>query len=225
MHTLSSHPSKLREKRVSDGLNTGQPVLDNRWGIDVVSHLAVKVVVDDAVDSATAEVVTANSHVARVGDLVNFTSGALNGRWFSVVATTSNTITLNGDASVAPSAADTFRIYRYSPVILGSNNDLPISSADGARVSTFQAEERANVTTTSAVIAGANGARRGGWIRNIDATENIYISFSATATTSKPSLVRPFEYLYLHSNHHIYTGQISAIHAGTGSKVVEIVQW
>lgn len=126
MHTLSSHPSRLREKRNTDGVNTGQPILDNRWALDVISHLAVKLVATDAVDSATTEVITAASHSARVGDLVNFTSGTQSGRWFTVAAVTTNTITLNSDAAAAPAASDTFAIYRHHPIILDADGYLQV---------------------------------------------------------------------------------------------------
>lgn len=124
--TLNSHPSKLREKRVQDGVNTGQPVLDNRWALDVITHLAVKQVATDTVDSATTEVITAAAHAARVGDLVLFTGGTQSGRWFTVVAVATNTITLNSDMSAAPAASDGFTIYRHHPIILDADGYLQV---------------------------------------------------------------------------------------------------
>lgn len=126
MHTLSSHPSRLREKRNTDGVNTGQVVLDNRWALDVISHLAVKLVGTDTVDSATTEVVTAAAHAARVGDLINFTSGTQSGLWFTVTAVTTDTFSVNADMSAAPAAAVTFGIYRHHPIILDSSGYLQV---------------------------------------------------------------------------------------------------
>jgi len=126
MAGTSSHPSKLRESRVSEGSTTGQPVLDNRWALDVISHMAVKLVAADAVDSATVDTVTAAAHSARVGDLINFTSGTQSERWFTVTATTTNTITLNSDMSAAPAASVTFNIYRHFPIILDANGYLQV---------------------------------------------------------------------------------------------------
>lgn len=125
-HVINSHPSKLREKRVSDGINTGQPILDNRWALDVIAHSTVKQVATDTVDSATTEVITAASHAARVGDLINFTGGSQSGLWFVVVAITTNTITLNSDMSAAPAASDGFTIYRYQPLVLDANGYLQV---------------------------------------------------------------------------------------------------
>jgi hypothetical protein len=127
MTTILSHPSKLRENRVADGQNTGQPVLDNRWAMDVISHLAVKLVTTDAVEAnSTTSVIVATSHSARVGDLILFTSGNLSGRWFTVVSTSTNAITVNADMSEAPAASDGFSIYRHHPIILDSNGYLQV---------------------------------------------------------------------------------------------------
>ena len=126
--TIESHPSKLRENRVASGVNTGQPILDNRWALDVIAHSTVKQVATDTVDSATTSVITAASHSARVGDLVLFTSGTFSGVWFTVVAVTTNTITLNSNTSesTAPAASDGFTIYRHHPIILDADGYLQV---------------------------------------------------------------------------------------------------
>lgn len=126
MTVINSHPSSKKEVRVSDGVSTGQPVLDNRWALDVIAHSTVKQVATDTVDSATTEVITAASHSARVGDLILFTGGSQSGRWFVVTSVTTNTITLNSDMSAAPAASDGFTIYRYHPIILDADGYLQV---------------------------------------------------------------------------------------------------
>ena len=128
MSVLTSHPSSKKEIRVRDGVNTGQPVLDNRWALDVIAHSTVKQVATDTVDSATTEVITAASHAARVGDLILFTGGTESGRWFVVTSTTTNTITLNSNAGTAPAASDGFTIYRYHPIVLDANGYLQVKT-------------------------------------------------------------------------------------------------
>lgn len=126
MSVISSHPSSKKEVRVSDGVNTGQPILDNRWALDVIAHSTVKQVATDTVDSATTEIITAAGHAARVGDLINFTGGSQSGRWFVVTAVATNTITLNSDMSAAPAASDGFTIYRYHPIVLDADGYLQV---------------------------------------------------------------------------------------------------
>ena len=221
MHTLSSHPSKLREIRVSDGVNTGQPILDNRWALDVVAHLGVQFVVDDNVDSSTTSVITAASHVAKVGDLIVFSSGTEAGKWFTIAATTANTLTVNSDFSVAPVNGDGFSVYRHRPLVLDSNGALILGVAAPAITNEFIVA----VATTNTAVLGADNQRKGGWVRNIDATIDIYVSMSSTAATNKPTKLRPNEYLYLSGYHHIHRGAIAAIHADSGTKNLEVVTW
>lgn len=64
----------------------------------------------DAIDSATASVLTCNGHSAVVGSVVKMTSGDESGEWRMVTAVTTNTITLETPLSGVPSATETLEI-------------------------------------------------------------------------------------------------------------------
>ena len=80
-----------------------------------------------------------------------------------------------------------------------------------------------SVTTSNTSILSSNSSRVGGWVKNIS-DEDIYISFSGTAATNKPTKIRPDASLTLSGDGWVYQGAVAAIHAGTGSKSVEVVE-
>lgn len=101
---------------------------------------------------------------------------------------------------------------------VGTNtNPLRTREQSGASITT---ETLKTVTTSSSVVISANTARLGAWVRNISDTD-IYVSHSGTATTAKPSLVKPDQSLKIISG---YTGDVSAIHGGSGNKSLEVVE-
>lgn len=77
------------------------------------------------------------------------------------------------------------------------------------------------VTTSSTAVLAANADRLGGWVKNISDTP-IYVVLAATATALLPTLIDPGQTLVIPE---IYVGPISAIHAGTGSKSLEVVEF
>jgi hypothetical protein len=107
-----------------------------------------------------------------------------------------------------------------SPVTLA--NPLPVTISGSASSTATATETNVNVTTSSSTILASNASRVSGWLMNISDT-TIYVSFGATATTSK---IPVFQYgtLPISVNGVNYTGAVNAIHAGTGSKSV-FIQW
>lgn len=93
---------------------TVEPVRRQQHGMSVVSHEAVRLVANDAVEaSSTVRVINATAHLAQAGDVIWFTSGALDGVEVKVQEVDTNTITLVEDLVSAPAAAVTFEILRH----------------------------------------------------------------------------------------------------------------
>lgn len=103
-------------------------------------------------------------------------------------------------------------------------NGFPVQIVKGLSVSSISAETNFDVTTSSQVVLASNASRKGGWVRNISDTI-MYVSFSGTAATNKPTKLEPGESLSFKGfDDVVYTGAVSAIHAGSGNKVLEIVE-
>ena len=84
----------------------------NRRALDVVNG-GVYLVASDIVEAgSTNNVINATSHSAKKGDVIRFTSSAVDEFEVIVKSVTANAITIYGNTSVAPSAADTFDILR-----------------------------------------------------------------------------------------------------------------
>lgn len=226
MLVLGSHSSKLREKRLSDGINTGQPTLFNRWAADVIAHAFVELVGSDLVDDATTEVITAAAHNALVGDLVHFTDGVNSGIFATVVAKTTNTFTLGITLDEAPTASDGFEILRYRPCLIGSDGSIQVAvtTSPVPKVSDLTTETIVPVTDVSTTLLNANADRIGGWVKNISAID-IYVSFSDVATTSKPTKLIPGASLSFAGPQYIYTGKVTAINSsGSTPRNMEVVE-
>ena len=80
-----------------------------------------------------------------------------------------------------------------------------------------------SVTPSNTSVLSSNSSRVGGWIKNISDVD-IYVSFSGTAATNKPTKVRPDASLTLSGDGWVYQGAVTAIHGDTGSKSVEVVE-
>jgi hypothetical protein len=100
------------------------------------------------------------------------------------------------------------------------SGSLPVSITPSTTSSVT--ETSVNVTTSNSTILASNTSRTAGWLMNISDTL-IYISFGATATTSKIP-VYPQGTLALKCGDKVYTGAVNAIHASSGNKAV-FIQW
>lgn len=217
----ASTSTKDRNDR-ADNARTGQPVLYNRFGLDMLAYLFVQLVVADAVDSATDTIITAASHSAREGDVIRFTSGTYNGYTVSVFAVTTNTITLGQTLPAAPTAADTFDILRFRFPTLDSGGSITTSNGGSSSLTT---EAQATIADTSTAVLAANSTRTTGTIRNIGG-DDVYISLSGTATRVKPTLVKVGDEFELVRGGKVWQGAVSAITATAGATaLLEVLEW
>jgi hypothetical protein len=108
---------------------TLEPVRASQNGLSAVAHTFVTQVAVDAVEAnSTTSQIVATAHAALVGDVIHFTSGALNGLEFKVLSVDTNNIYLVEDASVAPAVADTFEILRHKYPVVDASGNLTLSS-------------------------------------------------------------------------------------------------
>lgn len=226
MTVINSHPSSLRETRLNDCLNTGQPVLFSRWALDMIAHAFVQLIGSDTVDSSTTSVLTVNGHTMLVGDLIFFTDSALAGVFATVVAKTANTVTLGIDLASAPAADTPFEFYRYRPSVLDADGNMQVSIAANPtqKVSAVNFQGTVEVLDTNTTLLNPYTSRVGGWVKNIDSVD-IWVSFSDEAVVGSPTLLSPGSNLPLGGANFIYTGKVSAIHdSGAGARLVEVVE-
>lgn len=110
-------PSKDREvnRLVEEGHVTSQPVREKQVAKDVISHFAISSVGVDAVEAdSSLFLIKATSHLAKVGDVIKFTSGNLLDQEVKVIKTDTNEFELGELLSEAPAIADTFEIFRHT---------------------------------------------------------------------------------------------------------------
>lgn len=121
MTTPKGYSSQLKEERLSAEFTTIQPVGVERFGLETVSNNSAFVVGTDKVEAlTTSQVLVVTGHSAIAGDIIKFTSGALDLRSFYVWATTTNSITLAQDTGTAATTGDDFTIMRYTPTAVTS---------------------------------------------------------------------------------------------------------
>lgn len=84
-------------------------------------------------------------------------------------------------------------------------------------------QDLVSVTTSNTSVLAANGSRVGGWLRNISDID-IFVSLSATAAIDKPSKLTPGASFPLSGDGWVWTGAVAAIHNGSGSKSLEVVE-
>lgn len=129
MPDLIANASRNKEKRTIAFNITGSNVDPYRWGMDVRAYSFVKLVASDAAESGSSEyVINATAHTAIIGDLIEFTSGSLNGQIVSVYATSANQITLAQTLGAAIGAGDTFNILRASFPVLSSSGGMTVDT-------------------------------------------------------------------------------------------------
>lgn len=221
MPVISGHSSALRERAVPDSVATVQPVGLSRAAADVVTNSYAQKVADDVVETgSTTSTINATAHLARVGDIIRPSSGVLLGLEVTVVSTTANSITVGQVFPSAPSTSSTFEILRYRTPVLGSGG-VPGSVG----VSALTVETIIAVTGTSGTLIASNVNRRGGWVTNIGDVE-IFVCFSGTATTGKPTRLAPGASIALSGPGWVYTGTVSGIVPATSAngsaEVVEL---
>lgn len=108
--------------------NTLQSSGSDRVSLDTVQRALYAVSTSKVVDSATKRTVLCTGIAAKKDDVIRFTSGVLSGMDFPVLsAPDANTIVIGSEFDTAPSAADTFDLFRYTFVKVGADGAQSVS--------------------------------------------------------------------------------------------------
>lgn len=132
MSTPKGFSAQAKLDRLRAEHATIEPIRTGQHGLSVVSHMYIYVVAADAVEAgSTVSAIVATAHSALKGDIIRFTSGALNGREVKVADTSANLITLGEDLPSAPVAAVTFDIQRHKYPKVNSDGEITVSTTPG----------------------------------------------------------------------------------------------
>jgi hypothetical protein len=141
MASDTGFPSKERESTrvIQQEHVTAQPVRKKQIAKDVIAHSAVFDVLlaeaqpDDIVEAGSSTTnIVATAHLAQVGDIIRFTSGALNRLEAKVLKTDANNIELAEILEQAPAPADTFTILRHVYQKVNEDGTISVSAAPTA---------------------------------------------------------------------------------------------
>lgn len=120
--------SKTKENRVTLEPVTVQKIGKYRVGVETYAQIAWEAIVSDATEAGSTDIlITAVAHVAREGDKIRITSGALLRDEAIVFSTTANTITLAQKLSASLGAGVSFTVYRPSLIVTDSAGNVLIS--------------------------------------------------------------------------------------------------
>lgn len=121
------YPSSQKLDRLTADYASVMPVAQNQNGLAVAASLYVfQVGTDTAEAGSTVGSVSAAGigSVARKGDLIRFTAGALSGYEASVVGTATNSVTLSEDLPSVPAVGVAFSILRYIHPVASSGGGV-----------------------------------------------------------------------------------------------------
>lgn len=131
--------------------------------------------------------------------------------------------TTDGSGNHSPNTVVEYQNGSTQPQPVSESNRLPV--LDRSAVSSVT-ESTGGVTTSSSSILSSNSSRKGGYIQNETDTD-IWVSLGGTATTAAPSSrVRAYggTLSLIIDGKNVYTGAVTAIHGGSGTKNVTVVE-
>jgi hypothetical protein len=125
-------PSQQKDDRLQGQFATVESIRELQHGLSVLAHQFVFEVGTDAVEanSTTSEIV-ATAHLAKKGDVIQFTSGALSGKEVKVYEVETNSIILAETLESIPAAAVTFSILRHKYPLVNSAGSVATTSVQG----------------------------------------------------------------------------------------------
>lgn len=154
-------PSGKLEHRVDSKNSTIEPVRPDQFGASVLSYSYIKVIATGSVVGVTGQTVELSGSVARVGDFLNFTSGARSGYLTKVIAQDGAEVVLGDDYAGDLAAADAFEILRHAMPRLNSSNELVTSGSTGSSsvdYATNVDDASATVTYVGKALPGSSAA-------------------------------------------------------------------
>lgn len=128
MSTPRGWSSQEKDAYLTQEFVTVEPIREKQFGLSTLSHQFVRAIASDLAEAgSTTTVIVATAHSAKVGDVVEFTSGSLSGQEVKVFAVDTNSITLAEALAAAPGAGDGFDILRHKYPVVDASGQLPVS--------------------------------------------------------------------------------------------------
>ncbi len=147
----SSDSKQAEHARVEPA--TTQPSPLGRRGVDVVAHMATKLIASDSVLIGTSVSITGSSGAVRAGDLIQFTAGDLADMTFVVQEALGSMATLAQELPEVPDLGDTYDILRYSPMRLSTSSS--IETAETVYALQYDDTEAGGITYVGEALPGA----------------------------------------------------------------------
>lgn len=186
---IGGFKDKKVESRSKVENTTVQYIGQYRQGLDVNSQIAYVLIGTDLVeDGSSTTIINATAHVAKVGDIISFTSGTLSGDLAYVQEVATNTITLSQNITSAPGAGVGFSIVRPGYVQVDASGNLSVTISGslplpaGAATAANQASEISLLTTISGFVGSLDGKTT-----TVD-TDNVTVISMPTVTITPQAL-------------------------------------
>lgn len=147
--------------------STNNPVQFKRHGSDVINWSHVASVASESVTFGATTSIISSGTAAKVGDLLQFTSGVNSGMYTSVREVIGTLYYFSQKFTTEPGIGDTFDILRYVP-LRASSSGIPSVSLTAATVG--------NVISSGAIAAATINAAGVGGVTLIDYTSSPILS-------------------------------------------------
>lgn len=128
--SIKGYPTQTKDERLTAQFATVEPVRELQNGLSVTAHQFVyEAGTDDVEAGSTATTINATAHVAAVGDVIRFVTGALSGKEAKVYSVSTNSIVLAENLSAVPGTGDGFQILRHKYPTVESDGRVKISGS------------------------------------------------------------------------------------------------
>lgn len=132
MSSIRGWPSDRKMASTPAPHVTVEPMGKEQYGLTVRAQVFAWNAGNDLVESgSTQEFINATAHIARVGDVIRFNSGALNKEETKVIKVEPNRIYIADLLSVAPTTGDQIIIMRPRQAQVDDNGNLIVSTTSG----------------------------------------------------------------------------------------------
>lgn len=158
MSSPKGYSSQEKDDRLSAQFSTVEPVRELQNGLSVVAHQFVtQVATDSAEAGSSASQLIASAHLAKKGDVIQFTSGTFSGRQVKVWDVATDSITLAETLPSAVASGVTFTILRHKYPQVDSSGAVSITGSISFAEEATAADGGA-LPALVKVVAGYDGA-------------------------------------------------------------------
>lgn len=131
MSTPKGYSSQEKEDRLSAQFSTVEPVKNQQFGLSTVSYSTVQEWAVGTVDAgSSASVLVITDCAPSKGEIIHFTTGALQGTEVRVWEVDGTSFSLAETLPVAPSAGDSIQVLRHKSPLVNGNGELVVALSE-----------------------------------------------------------------------------------------------